>query len=167
MPCACRAPAETYPENAEWGPLFWKLLHGMAEYVGKQVDPNYQVEEVRLWAQMLTTLQQTIPCDVCRAHYGEWLTENPPAAVQSLPYAEVSLWAQRWLWLLHNRINEGNDKPVFLFDQLQAVYKGTQITQSWKALTPVLQKAISLNGVTLLSWRNWLMIVRKLQGFWY
>jgi hypothetical protein len=46
--CSCKIPIETYPENAEWGPLFWKILHGLAEKSGKQTNINIQnLNEIR------------------------------------------------------------------------------------------------------------------------
>lgn len=47
MPCACRTPVINYPDNVDWGPLFWKLLHGLAEYAGKQNDSVLRADEIR------------------------------------------------------------------------------------------------------------------------
>lgn len=126
MPCACKAPIEQYPENAEWGPLFWRLLHAMAERAGKQTEPIGQQDELRLWQNLLTSLKDTLPCDVCRNHYGEWLKEHPPELLE-LPYGEFHAWIKTWLWTLHNRINEGNDKPTFKFEDLHDMYKASSL----------------------------------------
>jgi hypothetical protein len=165
MPCACKAPIEQYPENAEWGPLFWRLLHAMAERAGKQTEPIGQQDELRLWQNLLTSLKDTLPCDVCRNHYGEWLKEHPPELLE-LPYGEFHAWIKTWLWTLHNRINEGNDKPTFKFEDLHDMYKRVPLTPVWKALEPVVKKAIQLNGISLVPWRTWLGYVRRLQGFY-
>jgi hypothetical protein len=166
MPCACRAPVEKYPETADWGPLFWKLLHGLAELAGKQTDPILRGDEVRLWIQLIEKIQATLPCDVCRDHYGRWIATKPPSVLSSLSYTEVGIWIRQYWFLLHNEINEGNDKKVIEFSEVGLLYKGVNITASWRALEPVMKRAIQLSGISLLPWKNWLAIVRKLQGIY-
>lgn len=166
MPCACRAPAENYPENAEWGPLFWKILHGLAELSGKQIYAVLQDDERRAWVNVLTHLQPTLPCDFCRNHYKEWLAEHPPSILLKLNYSEIRVWIRNYLWSLHNRINEGNDKPIFPESQLEETYRNTSIKPLWDALEPVMRKAIRLSGITLLPWKKWMGYVRILQGIY-
>jgi hypothetical protein len=166
MPCSCRMPLDKYPETADWGPLFWKLLHGLAELAGKQTDAVLRVDEVRLWIQVIEKIQSTLPCDVCRDHYGRWIAAKPPSVLTTLPYSEVGRWIQEYWFFLHNEINEGNEKPVITFSELGPLYKGTNVTASWRALEPVMKRAIQLNGISLLPWKNWLGSVRKLQGIY-
>jgi hypothetical protein len=165
MGCSCRVPAEKYPENAEWGPLFWILLHSLAEHAGKQRDPLLQRDEVRFWTKLLPATQGAIPCDVCRGHYGEYLVETPRAVFLQVAYPAFGLTVRKWLWTLHNRINVGNDKAEFPFESL-AVYKDTNLTKAWKALEPVILKAIKLNGLSLFPWKTFLGFVRSLQGLY-
>jgi len=166
MPCGCKVPIETYPESADWGPLFWKLLHGLAEYAGKQTDINLQKDEVRNWIHLLKYLQGCIPCDICTAHYGRWLAENPIVVLETMQYTQTGPWIQNWIWRLHNEINEGNDKPLFEESALSDTYKNISITSTWRALEPVMRRAMSLNGISLLSWKKWLSYVRMLQGIY-
>jgi hypothetical protein len=172
MPCSCRIPAEKYPETADWGPLFWRLLHGLAEHAGtlrvgvSKTMEVIQGDEVRTWILVLNMLQQTLPCDVCNAHYGRWLADHNPSVLSGLPYPEFGPWIRNYLWSLHNEINEGNDKPTFPFEALGSTYKGTEVTKAWKQLEPVIMKAIKMNGLTLFSWKKWLGHVRMLQGIY-
>jgi hypothetical protein len=157
---------EKYPESADWGPLFWRLLHGLAELAGRQKDAVLRGDEVRLWIPLLLTLKETIPCDICRGHYELWLEENSPGVLADLRYEEAAPWIRNYLWSLHNRINEGNDKAALHFEELSVLYRGVSITETWRALEPVMKKVIILNGVTLLSWKKWLALVRRLQGIY-
>lgn len=172
MPCSCRIPAEKYPETADWGPLFWRLLHGLAEHAGSLGSGGSTAmdvlrgDEIRTWILVLTMLQQTLPCDVCTKHYGEWLAEHNPSTLTGLSYGEIGPWIRNYLWSLHNEVNEGNDKPVFPFEALGSTYKGTDITKTWKQLEPVILRAIKLNGLTLFPWKKWLGHVRMLQGIY-
>ena len=166
MPCACKVPLETYPENAEWGPLFWKVLHGLASMAGRQTDAVLKGDEIRIWIQILTHVRNCLPCDICRDHYGRWLAAHPVDVLTGMPYIQTAEWIQRYLFDLHNEINEGNDKPIFAFSDLAATYKGVNITSYWRALEPVMKKAITLNGISLLPWKKWLGYVRMLQGIY-
>lgn len=166
MPCACKAPIETYPENAEWGPIVWKILHRLSFVAGRQTDPNLQADERRFWISLLQQLQPVLPCDICRTHYAEWLAANNVQVLLTIPYASFGNWVQTYLWNLHNTINEGNDKPLVEFEALEAMYSSISISKSWKALEPIMRKAIQLNGVTILTWKKWLNHVRQLQGLY-
>jgi hypothetical protein len=166
MVCGCKVPVEQYPENAEWGPLFWKLLHGLAQHSGTQTDSNLQSDEIRNWIHIFTGLQNCIPCDICRAHYGVWLKNHPVNVLSTMPYTEIGQWIRHWFWNLHNEINEGNDKPVFEESQLEDTYKHIEITPSWRALEPVMKLAINLNGISLLPWKKWLSYLRTVQGLY-
>ena len=166
MVCSCKIPIESYPENAEWGPLFWKILHGLAEKCGKQVNINIQSDERRAWIHLLKQTQYTLPCDICRNHYTEWLQENPVDGLLKIQYTDINQWVRNWLLILHNTINEGNNRPTFKFDDLTLTYSGINITSTWNALQPVMKKAISLNGISLLPWIKWLSYVRVLQSIY-
>ena len=136
MPCACKVPVETYPENAEWGPLFWKILHGLAEMAGRQKDAVLQGDEVRTWIQVLTQMKQCLPCDICREHYSRWLAAHPVDGLGKMSYKDVGLWIQTYLFDLHNEINEGNDKPVFAFAAAKPIAFTYQPELSFAALIP-------------------------------
>jgi hypothetical protein len=166
MPCACKVPADKYPENAEWGPIFWRILHGLAERAGTLTNVLLQGDERRTWIMLLTKIQDTLPCDVCRDHFGRWLAQYPVSGLLTIPYDAFGRWIRLWLFALHNEVNEGNDKPVFSEADLRAVYKDVSITATWRALEPVMKKAIGLNGVPLLAWKRWVNTVRQLQGLY-
>jgi hypothetical protein len=172
MPCGCRVPAEKYPETADWGPLFWRLLHGLAEFAGSlnsgvsNTIEVLQADERREWFLVLTVLQEVLPCEVCKEHYGRWIAKHKPILVKELPYAHLNTWVRTFLWRLHNEINTENDKNTFSYASLTDTYKGTEITKAWKQLEPVILRAIKLNGLTLFPWKKWLGHVRMLQGIY-
>lgn len=166
MPCACRASIEQYPENAEWGPLFWRLLHGMADFSGKQKDTLLQGDERREWVKVFNLLKFTLPCDICRNHYTEYLSTNPAEPILTMPYFEVGVWIQTYWWKLHNYINEGNSKSTFPWNSLTSAYKNVDVKKTWKELEPVMKKVIILSGISLLRWKTWLQQIRTLQGLY-
>jgi hypothetical protein len=111
-------------------------------------------------------LQEVLPCDVCQAHYGRWITKHKPKLLKDLPYAQLNTWVRTFLWRLHNEINDENNKYTFPYTSLSETYKGMDITKTWKQLEPVMLKAITLNGLTLFPWKKWLGHVRMLQGMY-
>jgi len=166
MPCGCRVPLEIYPETAEWGPLFWKLLHGLSIHAGIQKNINLQDDERRTWIHIVTKLQFCIPCTICSGHYSEYLGTHSVTELKTIQYAEFGSWIRNWFWKLHNIINEGNDKPIFPESDLEPTYKYINTKETWRALEPVMKKAIQLSGISLLSWKTWLNYVKILQGIY-
>jgi len=55
MGCKCQNKPVNVPDNVEWGPMFWMLLHGMAEKAGSAPLPGLQGDEKRAWKIILTT----------------------------------------------------------------------------------------------------------------
>jgi hypothetical protein len=166
MPCGCTLKSDEFPETAEWGPLFWIVLHGLSVKAGYKTDPLFQMDERRVWIRLLNTIGKTLPCDVCRNHYKQWRTEHPVEFLLTSPYEEMGEWIRKDLWSLHNEINVGNNKPVYAYKKLQEDYKQVDITNTWKALEPVMLRAMRLHEVSLLNWNDWKKYVRTIQGMY-
>ena len=164
MPCACRVPLAEYPQNAEWGPLAWDILHGLAERSGQTSNAHIQKDEARHWILLIESVEKMIPCDVCRGHYKEYLAENPVKQILDQPYEKLNPFVKTWFWRLHNDINLGNDKPVFTFDELGNRYKSIAIKQRLDQLAAPIQRAMTNNGVKLLHWKAFEREVRTLLG---
>lgn len=158
MPCACKIPVVLYPETAEWGPLAWDILHGLAERAGKGV---LIADELRGWVEVLESVRDMIPCDVCRTHYGEYLQHYPVKDIPTMPYAQLKTFVKTWLWRLHNDINQGNDKPLFTYEALSAKYGGIDIPLRIKQLAAPIQRAMQHNGVRLFHWKAFERAVKK------
>ena len=165
MPCACKKPIENYPENDDWGPLIWTVLHGLAEIFGRQTSPVLQDDEKRLWIALLKGITYMLPCDKCRDHYAIWISTHNVDVILTMPYSEVGEWLRHWVFNLHNEVNVRTSKPLFSYEGL-VKYKGIKITTLWRRLEPVMKLAIQLNGISLLPWKKWLAMVRSLQGIY-
>ena len=151
MPCACKVPEVEYPATAEWGPLAWDILHAIAEKCGKIDNALLQIDEIRQVVGLIEAVQKMIPCDICRAHYQEYLANKPVKGWLKEPYSVLNNNVRVWLWTLHNDINQGNDKPIFPFDGL-SVYSAVPIRQRLAQLSAPIQRAMAHNGVKLLHW---------------
>lgn len=165
MPCSCQIPIPNYPETVEWGPLFWQLLHALAERAGLQRDAFVQEDELRDWLRFLTAVGDVIPCPNCREHYAEWIQAHPLTQLKTLPYTSLREWIRRWLFDLHNSINERNGKPLFSYDALTPTYGVFDFYHGYYRLYPPLNAAMKLAGISYLKLQAWTLAFRKLESY--
>ena len=151
MPCSCQIPVPNYPDNAEWGPILWNILHGMAERAGRAVLP---ADEVREWQKLIKLTGDILPCDKCRDHYAAYLRSHPVSHFSKIPYSNLKTSVKTFFWELHNEVNTQNGKPIFLYDDLSRYEKVNLQDLFWR-IDPIMKKAIQLSGVSLLKWTAW------------
>jgi len=162
MPCACRIPLESYPLATEWGPILWRILHGSAERAGTTPFVMYQADEVRLWINLLKQTAKILPCPTCSEHYRLYLAENPVDVLKQMDYSTIRDWIRRWLWILHNEVNQSFGKPVFSLASLPATYGRTDIRAALRELEAPMKRAITINGAQLGAWKEWKTTLTKL-----
>jgi hypothetical protein len=161
MPCACLIPVPSYPENAEWGPILWNILHGLAERAGQGI---IKTDEVREWQKFIKLTGEMLPCDVCRAHYQEYMKAHPPSQLTTTPFTQTNEWVKKWYWTLHNEINTSKNLPEYPYNDLNAQYSSVNLTDLLYRLNPVIKKAIDLNGVQYIKWTAWVSSYRMLRS---
>ena len=109
MPCACLIPIPDYPDNADWGPIMWKILHGLADKAGQGIIKG---DEIREWQKFIKITGEVLPCDICRTHYQTFLKANPTTELTTLPLAQTNTWIKTWFWNLHNEITTAKGHPI-------------------------------------------------------
>lgn len=159
MPCNCARPAEAYPENKEWGPLLWTVLHGLAEHTGK-ASAIYKFEEIQAWLTLLKELQTIIPCNECRAHYIIYYKDNP------LTKNNVIENVRDWLFVLHNKINERLGYAIFLKENLSEKYPSSSIKPNLVGLKIKMDLVVELGGVKLNNWSLWYNKAMHLRSYY-
>jgi hypothetical protein len=160
MGCKCRAPVIDYPDSVDWGPILWKMLHALADRLSSGTPTLFR-DEINLWKKLIPFTGDIIPCDICRAHYKEYLGENPMGFLK-MARPDAATWIQTWLWTLHNDINVENNKPTFAFTDLHATYGSINLTDMFHQLEPVMKRAIEPNGVSFLKWKAWIIVYKTL-----
>ena len=163
MPCACKKNVPDYPGTEEWGPLMWKLLHGLAEKIGKSKNVN---EELREWKRLLTHTGDIIPCDVCKKHYKEVLRHNPVDQIIKMDTDVAYTFIRTWLWTLHNEINVENGKPELPYTDLSPLYSTVDLRDTLWRLEPVMKVAIMKSGVGYISWMKWSTSFKMISSFY-
>ena len=166
MPCACKVPAEDYPESADWGPLFWKIIHTLSLHSGTMTNKIAQEDEVREWTRFTTALIKALPCDDCRSHYQSYLASHPYETVSNGPYQLFANHNKFWWYSFHNSVNARLGKPPFDYNNLQTTYETICVPATLAALQPVMKKAIRLGGVGLLSWNTFLKSCKLLISYY-
>lgn len=162
MPCSCQIPGPAYPENKEWGPFLWTILHALAEKAGKVVFALYEKDERRAWVSLLQSLCAMLPCSECRDHCKDWIQAHPVTSIQTLSATAMPIFIRTWLWEFHEAVNARLGKPSFPFEDLTKTYSSTNIMMEFKLLELIEKKAIQQQGVQIQSWLTWVKHYRTL-----
>lgn len=163
MPCNCVLDHPTYPQNDEWGPLVWCILHSYAEKSGLQNHSMLQSDEGRAWPLVVKTLVAAIPCPFCRDHAAEYISSHP--FVLPAEYAAWHAYIRTWFWAFHEAVNQRLGKPSFPLDMLQSTYKPTkELNAKLQQLEKIQMRAIKMNGLSLISWQTWVKHLRMLRA---
>ena len=92
-------------EAEVWGPPAWKFLHTITlnypEYPTIKDKENYK--------DFFYLLSEVIPCDRCKKHYKENITELPIRLESREELTE-------WLFDIHNKVNVSNGKPLYKYE---------------------------------------------------
>ena len=163
MPCSCIVDIPTYPQNEEWGPLLWLLLHTFAEKAGKQDNSITRSDEQRAWPLFVKELAPIIPCPYCREHFQQYLKANPFQPPTN--YYEWRTYIPDYFYTLHESVNTRLGKPSFPKENLQTTYKDVgRLQPTLSRLDIIQQRAIKMGGVSLLAWRAWLKQMNMLRS---
>ena len=156
MPCSCKIPMPDFPTNCDWGPIIWRLLHGVAEKYGKLMSPLFAIEEQIAWIKLLNETEKILPCKECKAHYKEYVRLHNPDILKTMPNNDRGLWIQRFFFNLHNEINVRNNIPLFEFENLSITYKNVNYNYNIKNYEKLLKIIFTYNEVGIVSWKSWL-----------
>jgi hypothetical protein len=162
MPCSCLIPGPAYPENKEWGPFVWSILHALAERTTRIITPLYEKDERRAWIGLIQATGPMLPCSDCRDHYATWLSAHPVTVIMTLPTGELLNWVRRWFYDLHENVNQRLGKPGIPFENLTSLYGGKNISMDFKLFEMIEKRAIQQQGVNLKAWLEWVKQYRTL-----
>ncbi len=163
MPCSCIVDKPEYPQNEEWGPLLWLILHTLAEKAGRQDSLITRGDEIRAWPLFLKTIQPMIPCPFCRLHFEDYVQKHP----FNLPmdYYEWKTYIPKYFYDLHEDVNKRLGKPSFPFADLSTTYKDVgKVKTALDLMDKIQERAIKMGGVSLFHWRAWLKQLNMLKA---
>ena len=103
--------ATSFVSREVWGPLVWRLFHGLADLSDRR-------DVLPLWHKILTLTWQTIPCEMCQKHMYEYWTVTVGERFLPKRWSEMSgaqvreILRERW-HRFHNAVNARLDKPAW------------------------------------------------------
>ena len=129
---------------SHWGPLLWKLLHGLAEKLGTQKPEILAADEAREMVLILRGLEVIMPCEKCRKHYKEYRVKNPYDLFAQRRGLGLKRNVREWLYNLHEMVNKRNGVDSrLLLEDLEPMYKDVKIQDAWAPLNKVLMTSVS------------------------
>lgn len=161
MVCNCVGDKPTYPQNEEWGPLLWWILHALAGKAGSQTNVLLRGDEQRAWTLFFKELPSMLPCPYCRDHLQDYQKSHPFTLPQATD--EWNSYVSTYVYDLHEVINTRLGKPSFPKEDLSKTYSNTApFKEKFDALEKILNRAIKQGGLTILAWRGWVKQMRML-----
>jgi hypothetical protein len=148
-----------------WGPPLWRLLHSLAERLGRQTIPLVATDEKRAWVNLLKLVGQVMPCVKCRTHYREWSVRQPLGA----SYA-IRDDARRWLWALHNEVNSERGITGPTLDEIPELYghrTSQELNADYKQIIESFQLAVQQRLIApdvFMTFKMRLIALRQIVG---
>jgi hypothetical protein len=157
-------------QNSEWGPPLWRILHTLAERVGKQTVLMLAQDETRAWIGLLQHVEGIMPCQMCRGHYRAWRTRRSLEGLYGGSDA-----SREWVWALHEDVNQRRGVTAeqgVPFARLTELYgpgrNRQEFQQDIDTLVAVLLRAAQqrlVDGGVVRDWQKRLGMLRRLVGF--
>jgi hypothetical protein len=91
-----------------WGPSAWKFLHAITFNYPEQPTES----DIRSVIEFFRSLPSVLPCDLCSKHLLQNYKNLPPE-----DHTQNRATLVRWLFDLHNKVNESLNKPIKDFDE--------------------------------------------------
>lgn len=152
----------------EWGHPLWKLLHGLAESLGRQTNAILAADEAHEIVFLLRDLEKVMPCQMCRQHYNAWRRNHPLEQLASLRGQALREAVRRWLYDLHENVNQ--DRKIqsgIAFEDLAGLYGTIDIKTEWAHFFEMMKKSTEIGMVSqsvLQNFHRHLGVLRKLVG---
>lgn len=148
-------------EPAVWGPSMWRMLHGLAEKLGKHTTMILIQDEERAWLHFLRSVENVIPCKRCKQHFRDWTLKN------RIDGATGRLAARAWLWGLHDEVNAERKVQGPPLNEMEAIYGGRDVTRDVEECFGHLLNAVQRQQISSEFFRAFkyrLSLLRKFTG---
>lgn len=97
-----------------WGPGLWRFLHCAT----LSYPDNPTTDDMENMYSLFTSLESTLPCSECRAHYSDHILRSP-LTVRILSSRRRLV---RWLIDIHNEVNQTLGKPTLSYKKAIKIY---------------------------------------------
>jgi len=100
-----------------WGPSLWMIFHSIALQYPQAPTPAQKKQ----YSQFFLQWEQLIPCEHCRQHYWEIVTQTLPLREEHELASAKQLF--EWTVDLHNEVNKSLRKPTWDYKKAYTFYK--------------------------------------------
>lgn len=127
-----------------WGPHYWFFLHTCGFTYPKY--PN-DITKKKFY-NLLTNFSSYIPVEEIATYYDKMIIEYPIE-----PYLDDRESLVRWIWFIHNKINERLEKPKITLEEFYVSYfekyksRETTFIEKYK----IIKKLVSIAFILFLS----------------
>lgn len=149
-----------------WGPLFWKVLHTLAEGSGQQRDSVSISDEAELWIHLLKAQAQVMPCATCKQHFLEWHLTHKIDTVKDIYGEERRVWIRGWLWGCHTRVNEIHKKGSPRLEDLPELYPRCSIEKEVDDLDSMFRLGIEKRQLAPEYTKRWKLVLARLRAMY-
>jgi hypothetical protein len=159
--------SQNYLTREFWGPRFWKVLHTMAECIGRQPTLIQSNDEADAWMFLIKAQPFVMPCALCKQHFLEFIKIKPFGNLRTIQGESRRAWVTKWLWECHRRVNEMNQKSTPHLEDLAILYPKQPLHMEIKDIVIMFQHAHSiqqLKSEDTNRWRQQLARLRILYG---
>jgi hypothetical protein len=91
-----------------WGPHLWKFMH----YLTLAYPDNPTEDDKNNLYNFFDSIKEVLPCEKCRYNFKSHLDATP----LSEEILEDNVEVIKWLFNLHNKVNESLKKPLLSYD---------------------------------------------------
>ena len=155
----------TPPDKNIWGPAFWQSLHIFAEHIGRLENYLVQIDQARLFEQILGLLPKVIPCPECQQHSALYLQQNA-RDWQKLRNEELRAAVRTYLWKFHNTVRAQVGQPIIINspEECQSIYASFQYSDAIaNKIKDNVSSGIRLGTVKLDNWKRWFILFNQLR----
>lgn len=156
------------PSNKDWGPPLWRILHGLAEYIGHQYIPMMASDEAHEIVFLLKDLEKIMPCALCRQHYQQYKKAHSIESFHNMRGYQLREAVRKWLYNLHEEVNQSREiQSNIALDQLAELYKSVDLKAEWAIFFNKVKLSTEVGLVSQSSLENFhrhLGLLRKLLG---
>ena len=134
------------PLPSVWGPVAWRILHGIGAKAGTIQNPKMKIDENREALWLMSHLEYIIPCPECRQHI---LAYRKKTGLPSFS-GEIGIW----LFNFHNAVNERLGKPT-VTEYTQQLGKVNNIGILWKEYLECVKESFQIGHLSANDVREW------------
>lgn len=134
-----------------WGPSLWYVLHTLARKSGELLNPVLETDEAHTWVHLMKNLEFIMPCALCANHYHKWVLKKPINEIMNTRGNRRKEWLETFWWGLHENVNERNNKPTFVKDDLNKYDSADEFGHHYDLIKRMVSTAIQQSQLRLSS----------------